>query len=738
MEGEEVFERLESMSTAADIGDFIESRDLAWKPLGGRDNNVGIVRSGSDPAQALTERITNGIDAILERAVRESGTGLDSPDSPRTAVEEWFGLSEAGYGDMTKKWVRETAEANLKVIMSEGADKDHPVIEIYDSGIGQKPENFPDTFLSLNEDSKIKKPYLIGKYGQGGSNTFDFCEYAIILSRDFEGGDIGWSIVRFNPRLDTEEEYSDGVFEYCVNPDGSIPSIAEEHCSGFEGSKIRLVEYDASSFNNSLAPGKESLYTVAHETMFGSLFPFILEDRRTTRFSYEGDARRRTIVGSRYRLDQPAKNVDESREFKRIDLGNLGILQVKYWVLDDTDAVSQFADKTHPIVFTLHGQKHHSEPKRTFKQTNYSFLKDRIIIEINCDDLSRAGKRVFSSTRDRVTKGEEYRKIKRNVIKSLKNDKKLERLEKKYKNKALSESTDEQEQRAKNLLADLLQEPESSEDGKARTDGGPDDGTGGGGGGGGGSRDPVEPRYEYPSFVEIDNAADPIEAKIGRTTRIRLKIDAKDEFDELDKGEIRLEFEGEISEELNYLNETTLSEGWKTFQFEVKSDTDGGIEGTVRAVVEWEGGYLEDNRDIEITEPPKDSGGTKAKLQAPEIRQVTADQVGQREALGWEDDEDAVVQFHSDDEGVGTVFVAMFNEGIQPIRETIETEGTVEQYDSQYAAYISYWEMMRVKDLEEKTTDPDEDYVLSEKNRTAKMLMRSISEGMSPEALGVV
>lgn len=736
-DGSEVLNRLRSMNTAADVEDFIETEKLEWRALGGRDNNVGIVRSGSDPAQALTERVTNGIDAILDRAIIEQNP--DSlPKSPREAVIECFGGSEIGLNERDQTWVRDVAKNNLRVRIKEGRNKNRPVIEVHDSGVGQPPEKFPDTFLSLNEDSKIKKPYLIGKYGQGGSNTFDFCEYAVILSRHMNGGDIGWSIVRFNPRLDEKETYSDGVFQYCVLPSGSVPTIDGKHDQDWTGSQIRLIEYDASDFNNSLTPSRGSLYTISNEAMFGSIFPFYLEDHRTERFSsYPDRGRRRTIVGSRYRLDRPADDVAETREFKRIEMDELGTLRLKYWVLDDTSAVSQFVDKTKPIVFTLHGQKHHAEPKRLFKRTDYTFLKDRVIIEVDCEELSQKGKRIFSSTRDRASEGVEYRKIKQRVLKSLKDDKQLERLDDEFKKRALSESSSEQEERAKDLLADLLHQPDPSEDGDAVTDGGKGNNKKGGGGGNNRTRDPVTPLHQYPTFVEIDNSSDPLEAKKGRVLRVRIRTDAEDEFDMLDRGEIRVDWKG-LGGALEYRNETTLENGWKTFQIEVKDDAEVGETGEVTAVAEWENGRIEDSRNIVVVKPPKKNrGGKSSELDAPDIKQVSENDEGVRNTLGWSDDS-AVVEYHPGNDNAGEMFVAMFNEGIQPIRETNDTENIVEQRDQQYAAYISYYEMMRYQELEEQDENPPEEYVKDEKNRVAKMLMRSISEGMNPGKLGLV
>lgn len=732
--GQDTLTQLQTMNTSAAVEDFLDDLTLEWRPLGDREN-VGIVRSGSSPAQALTERITNGIDAVIERAVIEQDPD-PTPESPRDAVVQCFGGSKIGFNEQDQQWVGDLARNNLSVRLNEGTGKDTPVIEIEDEGVGQPPEDFPETFLSLNENSKITKPYLIGKYGQGGSNTFDFCKYAVILSRSIHGGDIGWSIVRYNPRIDTQETYSDGVFEYCVLDDGSVPYVDEEHADGFEGSLIRLIEYDASGFSNILGPGSGSLYTVVDEQMFGSIFPFYLEDHRTKRFgSYNGSPRRRTKVGSRYRLDKPANDVDESREFKTIEIDDLGELSLKYWVLGETDSVSQFADKTAPIVFTLHGQRHHAEPKRLLKQTNHSFLKDRLIVEVDCEGLTQQGKRIFSSTRDRASEGSEYRQIRERIKESLKHDDKLEELNRKYKQRALSETSEKEEERAKELLSELLQNPDPGSYGDNRADGGNHNGGGGGGGGGGsGSRAPVTPRHKYPTFIEIDNAEYPIKAKQGRTMRVRVKSDVNTEFEQLGRGEFRLEWDEGLEGSLEYRNETSLEEGWKTYQLEVDSDVEVGTEGVIKAIVEWPSGRKEDKRAVEVVKPPANTGQASTKIEPPEIRRVDEDKEEVRSTLGWSDD-DAVVKYVSDGDGPGTVFVAMFNKSIQPIRETNDTQNLVEQRDRQYAAYISYWEMMRDREVEQEDIDPDEEYVRREKNRTARMLMRSISEGMNPEEM---
>ena len=264
----DLLDELQRITTAAEVEELLDRESLAWQPLGNQENNVRIVSSGSSPAQALAERMTNGIDAVIERAVTE-GTIPSGLTSPREAVRALYDLDGDEYSSRSTTEVREKAEDTMTVRMLAGSDDNLLTIETDDEGIGQRPDAFPETFLSLNEDGKITKPYLIGKYGQGGSNTFDFCEYAIIISQASTGGNIGWSIVRFNERLDGTETYSDGVFEYCTRPDGKIPRIDATVAPDWNGSTVRLVDYQASEFSNSLSPSRKSLYTVANRAMFG-------------------------------------------------------------------------------------------------------------------------------------------------------------------------------------------------------------------------------------------------------------------------------------------------------------------------------------------------------------------------------------------------------------------------------------------------------------------------------------
>jgi len=62
------------------IDDFGREFNVSWHPIGGQENNYGVVENqSSSPLGALNEIISNGVDAVLRRRYRE----LHGADSRR-------------------------------------------------------------------------------------------------------------------------------------------------------------------------------------------------------------------------------------------------------------------------------------------------------------------------------------------------------------------------------------------------------------------------------------------------------------------------------------------------------------------------------------------------------------------------------------------------------------------------------------------------------------------------------
>ncbi len=71
----------------------------------------------------------------------------------------------------------------LGVVLLDSGFDDGPTIDVVDSGIGIPKERFPETILSLNENNKLKKSYVSGRFSQGGSSRSASANSVVIFSR---------------------------------------------------------------------------------------------------------------------------------------------------------------------------------------------------------------------------------------------------------------------------------------------------------------------------------------------------------------------------------------------------------------------------------------------------------------------------------------------------------------------------------------------------------------------------
>jgi len=95
-------------------------------------------------------------------------------------------------------------------------------LSIIDTGEGQGPEWFEETFLRLNGKYKTGIPFVQGKFSMGGTGVLPYCgklAFQLVVSkrhpamlREGESTDWGWTITRRNPPA----EYRPSVYEYLV------------------------------------------------------------------------------------------------------------------------------------------------------------------------------------------------------------------------------------------------------------------------------------------------------------------------------------------------------------------------------------------------------------------------------------------------------------------------------------------------------------------------------------------
>lgn len=441
---------------AATVGDVevvlktAEERYGIKKVPVGRDNNIGTIRMASDPGLALVERVTNGIDGLIELAVLLQ-PGAD-PRTPEEAARLLFGVPAGGLGDMLESQRRALAEQLVVTFLDSGAPK-HPSVRIDDKGTGQHPVNFGRTLLSLNENNKNRTPYTMGTYGQGGSVTFGFSQYTILVSRVHAAArgaldDLaGWTVVfeeEGDPNTDMLPWYV-----WVVRPDGSPFTLPPECLPELEhGTRITHVNYDVQSLSG---PFTTQAWQFFHAALFDPVLPFLIAG---TRNPDERKAKDRVIIGNAARLANPDKARGDIavavQDTHRLDLGpRYGTTDVSYWALTrpsgkaSAGAAEAYVQANNAVSLTLHGQRQDAERRTWIKdRANLPYLYKNMVVHIDGNGLTPVGRReLFASTRERATESELRKTIYERTAELLRTDPELKRLNHDEKEKLLRKST---------------------------------------------------------------------------------------------------------------------------------------------------------------------------------------------------------------------------------------------------------------------------------------------------------
>src|SRR6266851_1571705 len=230
----ELAAKLLTIKTTGDVADILaDMPDQVWLPLGGKANNHPLVNALSDSGDALVERVTNGMDALIEREVlRSKRTDFKSP---REAADKLFGIPGGHVVGLTDNDRRRELAGALIVTARESGVEREPTVIVEDQGVGQHPSDFDKTLVSLNEENKRSSLYLMGAYGWGGAASVSFCKYAVFVSRRQDdlrrpGQDdaVGWTVVRYN-ELAEDLFAKHGFYEYLsvTRPGGvRIPTLS--------------------------------------------------------------------------------------------------------------------------------------------------------------------------------------------------------------------------------------------------------------------------------------------------------------------------------------------------------------------------------------------------------------------------------------------------------------------------------------------------------------------------------
>ena len=449
-----------------------------WIPVG-RPNNRGTIEAATDPGRSIVERLTNSIDAVLERE-HNSHMGIPECISPRDAATAWLHVpaaSSGGLSKLTRKEREVLAKSVATITIDDGEGKDSRAITIEDRGTGIKPVDIGKTILSLNESNKARKRYVAGAYGQGGSSTFAVSDLSLITSRHNDGV-ASVTVIRFmEPPLNEDKN---GFYAYLVSEKG-IPYVVDvadlSTIMPEAGTIVKHFGYDLTQYTSTR--GERSVYGLLNRVMFDPVLPIFMCNK-----SVSAKGSNRTIRGSRVGLNalagqqneesvSDAGDDDDATEDKTkvvhsiqmyyIELSGYGRIGIEYWVLQpptksNKQPTSSYVSANRPIVMTLLGQNQAEFPISIVrKDAQLPFLAFRLVGHISCDYLStRAKSLLFVSNREEARKGHLSDQIQNEFLRALKSDDILTDLNEKAKEASLRNQDKSAEAEVRAEVAKLL------------------------------------------------------------------------------------------------------------------------------------------------------------------------------------------------------------------------------------------------------------------------------------------
>jgi hypothetical protein len=684
---------------------------VSWTPVGGRPNNRGVIEVSADPGRSLVERLTNAVDAVLEAEHRLHG-GRPECNSPKEAALAWLNVPLSGLGSLLPTDRRMLAElCSIRLLPGDG--RESRIVEIRDMGIGLSAAELPRTILSLNESNKIEKRYLAGTYGQGGSSTFAISALTLIASRCHTAAEISFTLVRYDDL--PAERWKTGHYVYLIMS-GQIMAVDLADRILQHGTLIKHFGYDLSAYPSPVGP--RSVYGLLNRVLFDPVLPIWL-DNQVHKY-------RRVIKGSRNALngavddgddDTRGPNLDHNMSLYFVELAEFGRIGIEYWVLEAPTKTKRrpseaFVNPSKPIVLTQNGQNHAEFSQQLIrKSAELTYLAQRLVCHIDCNSLTPEGKRsLFVSSREDARPGVVRDLIEAELIKALRSDDELRRLNEEARDQGLRERDENATRKLKHEVAKLL---------KAYGVHIVDDG-GGGGEGNDSRRRPKPPSpgprpnpptielKEPPTYLKIVWSGQNVEFFPGQRRYIRLETDANSSYH--DATAAHLSHVNFIIEKgfVRVCGSTPLKGGRMRVVLECPLNSQVGSSDSFRVELQRRGlSMLEDRRGISIVEPKKAEERGKVAVPSFEVRPV-AQEDDLWTTLGWPESVEAVASDAVSEDGVLVIYYSTAFPAFRAQHDRWETRDPVlgGSFTRRYEVWLAVHSLLYHQDQQKRQEAP--------------------------------
>lgn len=404
-----------------DVGD-------CWKVLGDNPSNVSNINLLTKGEKGIIERLTNGIDAVIEK--QKLMHNIKDTNLSLKIIEKAFPNFYNSYQKIvSEKDINMQNEAKdidgmVQLIANDGTNISKPTFDIIDKGIGVDKDEFENTLLSLNNGNKLSrdKEYLIGAFGQGGSTSLPFAKYTLIISK--KDGNYSMTIITsINVR-----DYKNAPYFYLVKDDKPISliddfDVKDSYLSEFtneeSGTLIRMIDTDISpEFRKNDITKPASFIDYINTELFNVKIPIKLTENRKN-FSLNEKLQKRNAFGSFMKLKTHKKYVkkDYSGEIdfnfknKPYNIDYFVILPTKEedWGSDSKaqDVMKQFNIYCNPMIFVVNGQTITTQSFQKIKNKGLDYLKYRLLIVVNLDVLGNDKYNFFTSDRSKIKENED-------------------------------------------------------------------------------------------------------------------------------------------------------------------------------------------------------------------------------------------------------------------------------------------------------------------------------------------
>jgi hypothetical protein len=575
-----------------------------WRPLDGRETNFNVTSNqASDGGKALTELMTNMVDAVLMKQAFLKGIDPKGPTAPQTMYEAVDRLVKHLHGgkltnlDPKDPWLLSFARANLSIGVTGAKSKRAglPCYTFVDNGEGQIPEKFESTFLSLSSGNKKDIPFVQGKYNMGSSGVLGYCGlkwFKLIVSRRYDrSSPWGFTLLRKRPGGGMP------VAEYFVLPTGKIPTFAEDALYPFikgngkrydgvhlaSGTVIKLYDYQIGSrFAGGFRGSREAL----NENLVETILPFLILDLRQTPDPKRGGDRAegidpRRFCGMEFLLLRSHKDAQDGEEEQAAGTRRLAVATNTYRELGEISISAihlkrklpgWLATSNNRVFHAVNGQVQFKQGRGYLSQScGFPALKDRVIVIVDASNLTyEAHNEIWKGDREHVRNtiaGERYKEV---VTVAIKESEALAALQREIAREELEQAAKSQRNElfhklvnADRHLAFLLtnRDPEIKlpSEGAGKTVGGPRAGK-------------YEGKYS-PTFLRFDTKANDkrIHLPINRTRPASARTDAENGYLQRADNKGRLLIQPSPTEHFGI--RTQLHDGGLIIYFEPAEDT---------------------------------------------------------------------------------------------------------------------------------------------------------------------